>query len=109
MPHDRHDDRRRHARRAWCAPGFVYAQGRVTAVELQDISRELDVIDAGLGGVGFLSPAPYEAGSEVRLRVGLGPLKAPRRATIAYSRRRPDGRWWVGARLHGAEAESEAA
>ncbi len=104
MAHDetnqRRPERRQRARRTWQAPGFVYVGQTVTEIELRDISR--DVHDEGGRGVGFISPRMFEAGAIVHLKVGLGPLRQPRAATVAYCRRRPDGKFWVGATLHPA-------
>ena len=102
------DDRRRHRRRAWVVPGVVYHAGRPTVVELRDVSRAVEP-DGGGGGVGFVSPRDFPAGAAVHLKVGVGPHKHPRPATVAYARRRPDGRFWVGCRFEPAPAAEAAA
>jgi hypothetical protein len=86
-----HSDRRTTPRQAWCAPGFVYVDDDVTQVELRDISRDLEA-----GGVGFISPLAFDAGTMIGMRIGLGPVRAPKQARVAYCRGRPDGRFWVG-------------
>ncbi len=83
-------------------PGVCYVGERAVQVELRDISREID--DGG--GVGMVSPTPFAAGTTVHLKVGIGPLRHPRSAIVAYSRRRPDGTFWVGAVLGSTVAKA---
>ena len=100
-------ERRRRARRSWTVPGICYAGERAVQVELRDISRAIDAHHPG-GGVGLVSPIAFEAGAGVHLKVGIGPLRHPRAATVAYCRRRPDGTFWVGCVLGQASAAAAA-
>lgn len=99
-------ERRRHARRAWVVPAIVYVEDRVVQVELQDVSRELEALDEG--GAGFLAPSPLSVGTEVHVKVGIGPLRTPRAARVVHCRRRPDGRYWIGVQFAVADEKREA-
>ena len=85
-------DRRRSVRLAHATVAVVVPDAPcLTASQLQVM-----VIDISRDGVGFRSPASFEAGSIHRMRIGTGPLHIESRLRIACCRERPDGLFDIG-------------